>query len=82
MKVLPNPIVDSFTLAFDEKINGVMTIRLIDVSGREVWKRVTEAVDQYNVMLRLTGTSVNSGVYSMQIQLNNESAATQVMVQH
>ncbi len=82
MKVLPNPIVDSFTLAFDEKINGVMTIRLIDVSGREVWKRVTEAIDQYNVMLRLTGASINSGVYSMQIQLNNERAATQVMIQH
>ncbi len=81
MKVMPNPIIDAFTLAFEDKINGVMTVRLIDMSGREVWKRVTEALDIYNVPLRLTGRSFNAGTYLLEVILNNEKAVTQVMVQ-
>lgn len=80
MKVLPNPIVDQFTLAFDEKVNGVMSLRLIDASGREAWKRVTEAIDQYNIPVRLSGGSLPSGIYTLEVFFNNERASSQVMI--
>lgn len=81
MKVMPNPIQQNFNLAFDEKINGVMTVRLVDMSGREVWKRITEAVDQMNMPMRLSGSTVKPGMYIMEVELKNEKAMTKVMVQ-
>jgi uncharacterized protein (DUF1501 family) len=81
MKVMPNPIQQNFNLAFDERINGVMTVRLVDMSGREVWKRVTEAVDQLNMPMRLSGSAVKPGMYIMEVELKNEKAMTKVMVQ-
>jgi uncharacterized protein (DUF1501 family) len=81
MKVQPNPISDNFNLAFDEKISGIMNVRLVDMSGREVWKRITEVIEQYNVPLRFSKNLVKPGVYVMEVELNNEQAVVKVMVQ-
>lgn len=81
MKVQPNPINENFSLAFDEKINGIMSIRLVDMSGREIWKRITEVIEQYNVPMRLSSNQVKPGMYIMEVELNNEKAVTKVMVQ-
>lgn len=81
MKVMPNPVSDNFTLAFDEKLSGPISLRLIDTGGREVWKRVLEAVEQYNLNIRLSGTTINAGLYTLEVFFNNERATTQVIVQ-
>ena len=81
MKVLPNPIHQNFTLAFEDKINGLLTIKLVDMNGREVWKRITEAVDQYNIDMRLSGRAIPPGSYIMDVELNNEKAVARVIVQ-
>jgi hypothetical protein len=81
MKVMPNPVSDNFTLAFDEKLSGPISLRLIDTGGREVWKRVLEAVEQYNLNIRFSGTTINAGLYTLEVFFNNERATTQVIVQ-
>jgi uncharacterized protein (DUF1501 family) len=81
LKVQPNPIHDNFNLAFDEKISGIMNIRLIDMGGREVWKRIAEARDQFNMPIRLSSNSIKPGMYIMEVELNNEKAVTKVLVQ-
>lgn len=80
MKVVPNPIVDSFTLSFDEKIKGILVVRLIDMNGREVWKKVTEAIDQDNMVMRLAGRSINAGSYILEVLHSNEKAVVKVLV--
>jgi uncharacterized protein (DUF1501 family) len=80
MRILPNPVQQHFMLAFEEAVNGIMIIRLVDMSGREVWKRVTEAVNQPNMPLRLSA-NVKPGTYIIEVELNNEKAVSKLVVQ-
>ncbi|MBC7849622.1 MAG: DUF1501 domain-containing protein [Chitinophagaceae bacterium] len=81
MKVMPNPVTDRFTLAFEERINGIVAARLVDINGREVWKRVSEAVDQNNIDFRFSRTVIKPGVYTVEVIFNNERAAAKLVVQ-
>jgi uncharacterized protein (DUF1501 family) len=80
IKVMPNPIREIFTVSFEEKITGLVTARIIDSSGREVWKNQTQA-GGYNVSFRLEGKPLAAGVYTMQIIAGNEEGIIKILKQ-
>ncbi len=80
IKVMPNPIREIFTVSFEEKIAGLVTARIIDSSGREVWRGQTQG-GGYNVSFRLEGKPIAAGVYTMQITAGNEEGIIKILKQ-
>jgi uncharacterized protein (DUF1501 family) len=80
IKVMPNPIREIFTVSFEEKITGLVTARIIDSSGREVWRNQTQA-GGYNVSFRLEGKPLAAGVYTMQVTAGNEEGIIKIFKQ-
>jgi hypothetical protein len=81
MKVLPNPIRKIFTLAFESGVTGVLTIRMVSLDGKEVWKEVINATGALNFTLDLGSKSIPSGVYMLQVFSKNKEGVIKVVVQ-
>ncbi len=80
-KVLPNPFSGFFTISFESKVSGIVTARLIDTGGKEVWKNQTPAADTYNIYFTLNGKTIASGIYTLQLIVNNEEGTIKVVKQ-
>lgn len=67
VKILPNPIDNWFTTSFQDKVTGSITVRMLDLSGKEVWKGEQHANDVYNLTFTID-KHVMPGVYVIQVQ--------------
>jgi uncharacterized protein (DUF1501 family) len=81
MKVLPNPIQKVFTLSFESKVSGVLTVRILSMAGQEVWKQVTQVSDVYNITMNLGNKTIAAGAYMMHVVAGSEEGMIKVMVQ-
>jgi uncharacterized protein (DUF1501 family) len=81
MKVLPNPIQKVFTLSFESKVSGVLTVRILSMAGQEVWKQVTQLNDAYNITFNLGNKTIAAGAYMMHVIAGNEEGMIKVIVQ-
>lgn len=81
MKVFPNPVRKSFTLAFENNITGTLTVRLVSLNGKEVWKQVVNTIGVLNVILDLGSKSIPSGVYMLQVVTKGKEGVIKVVVQ-
>lgn len=81
IKVSPNPIQQWFTVSFDSKISGPVTVRMTDLYGREVWKEQTQANDVYSLPFSLRGRSFAKGMYVIQVQAKDEEGIVKVLVE-
>ena len=80
MKVMPNPIDNWFTTSFQDKVTGTISVRMLDLSGREVWKSEQHANDVYNLTFTLD-KSIMPGVYVIQVRDGSEyEASVKVLV--
>ena len=80
VKILPNPIDNWFTASFQDKVTGTITVRMLDLSGKEVWKGEQHANDVFNLTFTIN-KNVISGVYVIQVQDGTGyEASTKVMV--
>jgi uncharacterized protein (DUF1501 family) len=75
VKIVPNPIDNWFTASFQDKISGHITVRMLDLSGREVWKGEQQANEVYNLTFTID-KHVSPGVYVIQVR-DKENEATQ-----
>jgi uncharacterized protein (DUF1501 family) len=67
MKILPNPIDNWFTTSFQDKVSGTITVRMLDLSGKEIWQGVQQANDVYNLTFTIN-KQVMPGVYVLQVR--------------
>lgn len=81
IKVSPNPVQQWFTVSFDSKISGPVTVRMTDLYGREVWKEQTQANDVYSLPFSLRGKSFAKGMYVIQVQAKDEEGIVKVLVE-
>ena len=79
VKILPNPIDDWFVTAFQDKVSGHITARLLDLSGREIWKDEQQATDAFNLTFRFN-RKIAPGVYVIQVRDNEHEANSKVLV--
>lgn len=82
LKVMPNPIRESFDIAFGDKISGLVTVRIMDFNGREIWKdeKQVNSADRINFPLR--HKMISRGIYVMQVTAAGEEAITKVMIEN
>lgn len=78
-KVLPNPFSSFFTISFENKITGLVTARLIDTGGKEMWKSQTPANDTFNLYFNINGKIIAAGIYTLQLIVNNEEGVVKVV---
>ncbi|MBS1567109.1 MAG: DUF1501 domain-containing protein [Bacteroidetes bacterium] len=81
IKVSPNPVSQWFTLNFDTKVSGPVTVRMNDIYGREVWKEQAQANDAYSLPFSLRGKTFAKGVYVIQVQAGGEEGTVKVLVE-
>ncbi|MEO5683871.1 MAG: DUF1501 domain-containing protein [Chitinophagaceae bacterium] len=79
VKILPNPIDKWFTTAFQDKVTGNITVRILDLTGKEVWKAEERANDTYNLTFNIN-KSITPGVYVIQVQGKEYEATTKVIL--
>ncbi|HTL09076.1 MAG TPA: DUF1501 domain-containing protein, partial [Chitinophagaceae bacterium] len=80
MKVMPNPMVDRFTVYFENRVSGQVTARLIDIGGKEVWKTETNVAGVYSMPFTFTSKRPVGGVYLLSITTKTEQLATKVYI--
>ncbi|MEP6747997.1 MAG: DUF1501 domain-containing protein [Bacteroidota bacterium] len=79
VKIVPNPIDNWFTTSFQDKVSGNITVRMLDLSGKEVWKGEQVANDVYNLTFTID-KQVMSGVYIIQVRNKDYEASSKVLV--
>jgi len=79
VKILPNPIDNWFTTAFQDKVTGNITVRMLDMSGKEVWKGEQSANEAYNLTFTID-KHVMPGVYVLQLKSKDYQVSTRVLL--
>jgi hypothetical protein len=79
VKILPNPIDNWFTTAFQDKVTGNISVRMLDMAGKEVWKGEQVANDAYNLTFTID-KQVMPGVYVLQLKSSDYSVSMRVML--
>jgi len=79
VKILPNPIDNWFTTSFEDRVTGNITVRMLDLSGKEVWKGEQEANDAYNLTF-IINKHITPGVYVIQVRDKDYEASTRVLL--
>ncbi|HTL08097.1 MAG TPA: DUF1501 domain-containing protein [Chitinophagaceae bacterium] len=79
VKILPNPIENWFITSFQDKVTGMITVRMLDLGGKEIWKGEQQANDSYNLTFSIN-KSIAAGVYVMQVRGKDYEASQKVLV--
>ncbi len=78
INVYPNPATESFVVVFDNQINQVVTIEMIDQMGRLIQSNI---VDQSGVQVsEFNTTNISNGMYSIRISSNGNSLTKRMIV--
>jgi uncharacterized protein (DUF1501 family) len=80
-KVMPNPVQNFLHISFENKVTGVVVARLIDVSGREIWKGESPISNNYSVHFNLTQKNIAAGIYTLQLKTNDIEGTLKVLKQ-
>ena len=80
IKIMPNPVTDQFMVAFENKITGPVTVRISDLSGKEIWKDETSASNVYNLNFSFAKKKPATGVYVLKVYTKKEEAAAKILI--
>lgn len=81
VKVFPNPVTDRFTVSYEKKITGLVTVTIADINGREVWKQEKEAADSFDLNFSLAARKPVAGIYFMRLYNKNEETSARILIQ-
>jgi pregnancy-associated plasma protein-A len=65
--VEPNPFTDGLDLFFVQAPSGAVQIRLLDITGRALWRRTDVPASGTRLHLNLPGSSLSAGVYLLEV---------------
>lgn len=77
IKVFPNPTSGIVTVGVSEPIIGERILRVFDMNGREVFTIPINSLDQ---RLSIDLTSIDSGIYSLELNLDDQYLRTRVIL--
>ncbi|HEY4109409.1 zinc-dependent metalloprotease [Puia sp.] len=66
--VLPNPFTTDIDVAFGHVPAGSIQIRVLDITGRELWRQTSARYDGNRIHVGLSGTRLASGVYLLEVR--------------
>ncbi len=81
IKIFPNPVTDRFTISFESKITGLLSIRITDLGGKEIWKQETEVTDVYNYTFSFAGKKPVAGIYLVKLYAKNTESTAKILIQ-
>ena len=81
VKVLPNPVTDNFTVSFENKLSGAVSVQITDLSGKEIWKQEKNVTDVFNLHFSFSGKKPVHGIYLLKVTAKNENATVKILVQ-
>jgi uncharacterized protein (DUF1501 family) len=81
IKVYPNPLRDNFTISFEDKVSGMVTARLLNNSGHEIWRSEKETNGLYEVNFSLGAKHYAPGLYVLQVMNNGSEGVMKIAVQ-
>ena len=71
-KILNNPFTDNLAIQFDKAPAGGVGIRLLDVTGRELYRQQKESSGPKIIPVDLARTKLSAGIYLLELRFNNE----------
>ena len=81
IRIYPNPVTDKFTVAFDNRFTGALTVRITDLSGKEIWKDERQVTDSFNLNFSFANRKPVPGIYLLKLYAKNQEMAAKLMVQ-
>ena len=80
-KVSPNPANEFFNVEYIADTEGVATVLMMDVTGREI-QRVVQNMNKENNIVQLNVRNVNNGLYLILVQQGDDIQSKKVVVNH
>jgi hypothetical protein len=71
-KILNNPFTDNLAIHFDNAPAGGVGIRLLDVTGRELYRQQNQSSGPNIIPVDLSGTKLSAGIYLLELRFKNE----------
>ncbi|HTS43113.1 MAG TPA: T9SS type A sorting domain-containing protein [Puia sp.] len=80
-KVLNNPFTSYLDLQFGKPVTGNAQIRLMDITGREMFRYMPEVNGLTNLRIDLSQKPLSAGVYILEVLYNDEKHVARVVKQ-
>jgi hypothetical protein len=77
--VVPNPFTSDLTIVFGQVPAGRVTVRLLDLAGRQLWLGSVIQSPGSRVHLGLSGISLNAGLYLLEISSDSGTEIRKVL---
>ena len=71
-QVLTNPFNTSIQVRWKQPVSGTAVSRLLDITGKEIFKNVRELYTSSSLYLDLSGKPISRGMYILDISINHE----------
>jgi len=80
-RVINNPFTDALDIDFGRTQAGKTDIRLLDVTGKEIYHAVNDVSGQSRLRVNLSGRGLSAGIYLLQVNTNRGQFIARVMKQ-
>jgi hypothetical protein len=88
IKIYPNPFSSLTTISFSIKENSYITLKLFDISGRQVIcpnlfgeTLLNENLNAGNHTVQLNREQLNAGIYFLKLKMNNQASTVKIIIE-
>ncbi|MFT3936314.1 MAG: T9SS type A sorting domain-containing protein [Chitinophagaceae bacterium] len=78
-RIINNPFTDVLEIDFGKVQSGKTAIRLLDVTGKEIYHAASDATGQSRIRINLSGRNISAGIYLLQVTSNKQEYIERVM---
>jgi hypothetical protein len=75
----PNPVHTDLTIGFTNEIRGKVTVRIIDLMGREIFEKSIENANGKRLIISIP--QINSGLYITNVNGENFNYSSKLIIQ-
>lgn len=79
IKVHPNPVIDSFTVEVSEEVHQLEYLQIVDLSGKEVYKKALNNVNTQRIFVKLD-KKLSKGTYLIKVKGKNIIKTNRIVV--
>ena len=80
-KVANNPFTDKLDIIFSKIQNGKIDVRLIDVTGKEIYRATNNLSGQSQMQMSFAGKNISAGIYFLQVKTGQAQFIEKVIKQ-
>lgn len=80
-RVINNPFINVINIDFGKTQTGKADIRLLDVTGKEIYHVVNDASGQSRLQVNVSGKNISAGIYLLQVNTNHGQFIARIMKQ-